>query len=88
MTHFLRDTLLGQDDLIVNTDNSMGLTTPPDLTTLIESINGDLKDTNNDGFEVIYKVFVFFSNRSTEEKKLRFLFAFSGRFQEKSSSRT
>jgi len=56
VTHFLRDTLLGQDDLIVNTDNSMGLTTPPDLTTLIESVNGDLKDTNNDGFEVIYKI--------------------------------
>ena len=58
VTHFLRDTILGQDDLIVNGDNTTGLTTPPDLTTLIESVNGELKETTNDGFEVIYKVFI------------------------------
>jgi hypothetical protein len=28
----------------------------PDITALMESVNGNLRESNNDGFEVIYKV--------------------------------
>jgi hypothetical protein len=28
----------------------------PDITALMESFNGNLRESNNDGFEVIYKV--------------------------------
>ncbi|UJR35734.1 hypothetical protein I4U23_028484 [Adineta vaga] len=56
VTHFLKDTLLGQSDIIsTNEDDTEGLF-GPDLTALMESISGDLRESNNDGFEVIYKV--------------------------------
>lgn len=55
MTHFLKDTLLGQNDLIATNDETEGLF-GPDITALMESVSDDLRESNNDGFEVIYKV--------------------------------
>jgi hypothetical protein len=55
VTHFLKDTLLGQNDLIATNSNSEE-TMGPDMAALMESVNGNLRETNNDGFEVIYKV--------------------------------
>jgi len=34
----------------------------PDITALMESFSGDLRESNNDGFEVIYKVEIFYIN--------------------------
>ena len=55
MTHFLKGTLLGQSDLIDTNENPDGAM-ESDLANLMESCNGNLRETNNDGFEVIYKV--------------------------------
>jgi hypothetical protein len=55
VTHFFKDTLLGQNELIATNENTDG-TNRADITALMESINGDLRESNNDGFEVIYKV--------------------------------
>jgi hypothetical protein len=55
VTHFLKDTLLGQNELIATNSNSEE-TMGPDITALMESVNGNLRESNNDGFEVIYKV--------------------------------
>jgi hypothetical protein len=32
----------------------------PDITALMESFNGELRESNNEGFEVIYKVKIIF----------------------------
>lgn len=71
VTHFLKDTFLGPNDLIASNEN-MDAANGPDLTALMESVNGNLHESNNDGFEVIYKVkqnsiddlidFLFFEN--------------------------
>jgi len=55
VTHFLKDTFLGPNDLIASNEN-MDAANGPDLTALMESVNGNLHESNNDGFEVIYKV--------------------------------
>ena len=55
VTHFLKGTLLGQSDLI-DTSEYPDAATASDLANLMESCNGNLRETNNDGFEVIYKV--------------------------------
>jgi hypothetical protein len=55
VTHFLKDAFLGQNELINTSDNPDG-TIGPDITALMESFSGDLRESNNDGFEVIYKV--------------------------------
>ncbi|CAF2249750.1 unnamed protein product [Rotaria magnacalcarata] len=55
VTHFLKDTLLGQNDMIPTTENFDRKLTP-DISALIESFNSDFRESNNDGFEVIYKV--------------------------------
>ncbi|CAF0813007.1 unnamed protein product [Didymodactylos carnosus] len=57
VTHFLRDAFLGQNDITSTGDNEDGGITP-DFNSLLESFNGscDLRESNNDGFEVIYKV--------------------------------
>lgn len=55
VTHFLKDALLGPNDLITSNENT-DATNGPDLTALMESVNGNLRESNNDGFEVIYKV--------------------------------
>jgi hypothetical protein len=57
VTHFFKDTLLGQNELIATNENTDG-TNKADITALMESINGDLRESNNDGFEVIYKVLI------------------------------
>jgi hypothetical protein len=44
--------------MITTTHNPDG-TIGPDITALMESFSGDLRESNNDGFEVIYKVGVF-----------------------------
>ena len=56
VTHFLKDAFLGQDDIISSNDVDTEGLFGPDLTALLDSMNGDLRETNNDGFEVIYKV--------------------------------
>jgi hypothetical protein len=58
VTHFLKDAFLGQNELITTSDNPDG-TMGPDITALMESFSGDLRESNNDGFEVIYKVEIF-----------------------------
>ena len=55
MTHFLKDAFLGQNELIPVNDNQDGVPAP-DLAGLMESYDGELRESNNDGFEVIYKV--------------------------------
>lgn len=55
VTHFLKDTFLGQNDLILTTDNA-DRKAEPEINALMESFNGDFRESNNDGFEVIYKV--------------------------------
>ena len=41
--------------MISTSDNPDG-TIGPDIAALMESFSGDLRESNNDGFEVIYKV--------------------------------
>ncbi len=41
--------------MISTSDNPDG-TIGPDITALMESFSGDIRESNNDGFEVIYKV--------------------------------
>ncbi len=55
VTHFLKDALLGQNELISTNENPNDTITP-DMTAMMESVNGNLRESNNDGFEVIYKV--------------------------------
>ncbi|CAF0878331.1 unnamed protein product [Adineta steineri] len=55
VTHFFKDALLGQNEFIPASGNPDG-TLEPDITAIMESFNGDLRESNNDGFEVIYKV--------------------------------
>ena len=55
VTNFLKDTLLGQNDLVNTSDNADSFS-GPDMTTLMESFSGNSREPNNDGFEVIYKV--------------------------------
>lgn len=55
VTHFLKDAFLGQNDLIPTNEN-FDTTNTPDMTTLADSYDGNLRESNNDGFEVIYKV--------------------------------
>ncbi|CAF4740605.1 unnamed protein product [Rotaria sp. Silwood1] len=55
VTNFLKDAFLGQNDFIPMSDNPDG-TMGADVTALMESFNRDLRESNNDGFEVIYKV--------------------------------
>jgi len=55
VTHFLKDAFLGQNEFIPTSDNPDG-TIEPDITALMESFSGDLRESNNDGFAVIYKV--------------------------------
>jgi hypothetical protein len=55
VTHFLKDTLIGQNEFIPTSENPDG-TIAPDITALMESFSNDLRESNNDGFEVIYKV--------------------------------
>ena len=55
MTNFLKDTLLGQNEL-VDTSENPDSPNAPDMATLVDSFNGNLRESNNDGFEVIYKV--------------------------------
>ena len=55
VTHFLKDAFLGPNELIANSDNPDG-TIAPDINALMESFSKDLRESNNDGFEVIYKV--------------------------------
>ncbi|CAF3024525.1 unnamed protein product [Rotaria socialis] len=55
VTNFLKDAFLGQNEFIPINDNSdsvMGA----DVNALMESFSKDLRESNNDGFEVIYKV--------------------------------
>ncbi len=59
VTHFLKDALLGPNELISTSENSQG-TMGPDITALMESFNGELRESNNEGFEVIYKVKIIF----------------------------
>jgi len=60
VTHFLKDAFLGQNELIPTSDNPDG-TISPDITALMESFSADLRESNNDGFEVIYKVLILTS---------------------------
>jgi hypothetical protein len=46
--------------LIPTSDNPDG-TIAPDITALMESFSADLRESNNDGFEVIYKVLILTS---------------------------
>jgi len=46
--------------LISTSDNPDG-TIAPDITALMESFSADLRESNNDGFEVIYKVLILTS---------------------------
>ena len=55
LTNFVRDTVLGQNEIIRTGDNLDEAITP-DLTALMESFSAELRESNNDGFEVIYKV--------------------------------
>ncbi|CAF0933163.1 unnamed protein product [Didymodactylos carnosus] len=57
VTHFLRDAFLGPNEFISTGESAEG-GIAPDLNSLLESFNGhcDLRESNNDGFEVIYKV--------------------------------
>lgn len=55
MTHFLKDAFLGPNELLPVND-SQDNAPAPDLTALMESYDGELTESNNDGFEVIYKV--------------------------------
>ncbi|CAF0925791.1 unnamed protein product [Rotaria sordida] len=55
VTNFLKDTLLGPNELISTTETS-DRKFEPNMTALTESLNGDFRESNNDGFEVIYKV--------------------------------
>ncbi|CAF0782574.1 unnamed protein product [Adineta ricciae] len=55
VTHFFKDALLGQNDVITSGEHSEA-TIEPDITALMESFSEELRESNNDGFEVIYKV--------------------------------
>lgn len=55
VTNFFKDTLLGSNEILTAPEYSDGKNRP-DVSTLMESVNGDLRESNNDGFEVIYKV--------------------------------
>ena len=55
VTNFFKDAFLGQNEIIPTPDNSDG-TIAPDINALMESFSKDLRESNNDGFEVIYKV--------------------------------
>lgn len=55
VTHFFKDALLGPNELITTVEHPDG-TLEPDITALMESFSGELRESNNDGFEVIYKV--------------------------------
>ncbi|CAF2374796.1 unnamed protein product [Rotaria sp. Silwood2] len=55
VTNFLKDAFLGQNEFISMSDNPDG-TMGADVTALMESFSRDLRESNNDGFEVIYKV--------------------------------
>ncbi|CAF1424033.1 unnamed protein product [Adineta steineri] len=55
VTQFVKDTFLGQNEFITTNENSNGLLAP-DVTALTNSINDEIRESNNDGFEVIYKV--------------------------------
>lgn len=55
MTNLLKDAFLGQNEIISTADHPDG-TIGPDITAMMESFSKDLRESNNDGFEVIYKV--------------------------------
>lgn len=55
MTNLLKDAFLGQNEIISTADHPDG-TIGPDITAMMESFSKDLRQSNNDGFEVIYKV--------------------------------
>lgn len=55
MTHFIKDTILGQNEII--TSNELYRSpSGPELTVLMETLTNELRESDNDGFEVIYKV--------------------------------
>lgn len=55
VTNFFKDTLLGQNEILPTPTQPDG-TIAPDINALMESFSKDLREANNDGFEVIYKV--------------------------------
>ena len=59
VTNFLKDAFLGQNEILSRKEN-LDEKFEPDITALMESFNTDIVGTNNDGFEVIYKVLIVF----------------------------
>lgn len=55
VTNLFKDAFLGQYGMIPTPEHPDG-TIAPDINALMESFSRDLRESNNDGFEVIYKV--------------------------------
>ena len=51
----MKDAVLGPHELISTNENPEG-TLRPDIAAMMESFSNDLRESNKDGFEVIYKV--------------------------------
>jgi len=55
---------------LITTSDNPDESISPDIAALMESFSGELRESNNDGFEVIYKVENNFSNISISFSKI------------------